>query len=320
MTCPFIPPYLLDRIAASVPDDPCYPDSLVLDREFRSRRRTRQERSGDGPPFPVRRRPGSSTPPATGPPCRARRCALPASRSPVTSPSTRRPTAWPARWPSSPRSTTGRRTTTPGRRCVRPCTTAATTSTRSGTASSWCSGTATTGGLRPLHHAGRRAGPRVQRTPSSRHTAGLVYREQPGALNESVADVFAGLSQATAAGSDRGPGRTGWSGPGCSWPASHARALRDMARPRNGVRRPGAGQGPPGRPPGRLRGDRRRQRRRAHQLRAFPTGPSTSPRPRSAVTPGTAPGGSGTPRSRRVSRPAGVRLRRLRRGHRRGRR
>ena len=49
MTCQFIPPYLLDRIAASLPDDPCYPDSLVLDREFRRRRRSRGERSGAGP-------------------------------------------------------------------------------------------------------------------------------------------------------------------------------------------------------------------------------------------------------------------------------
>ena len=49
MTCQFIPPYLLERIAASVPDDPCYPDSLVMDREFRSRRLSREERSGGGP-------------------------------------------------------------------------------------------------------------------------------------------------------------------------------------------------------------------------------------------------------------------------------
>ena len=41
------------------------------------------------------------------------------------------------------------------------------------------------------------------------HTAGLVYRDQPGALNESVSDVVRVLPQAAAARADRRPRRTG---------------------------------------------------------------------------------------------------------------
>ena len=98
------------------------------------------------------------------------------------------------------------------------------------------------------------------------HTAGLVYRDQPGALNESFSDVFAACLKQRLLGPAGGRGRL----------ADRRRAVRARhpgARParhgraRHGVRRPGARPGPAGRPLRRLRRHRGRQRRRAPQLR-----------------------------------------------------
>ena len=62
------------------------------------------------------------------------------------------------------------------------------------------------------------------------HTAGLVYRGQSGALNESVADVFASCLKQRLLGQDAGDGD--WLiGEGIFTPAIRARALRDMAAP-----------------------------------------------------------------------------------------
>ena len=62
------------------------------------------------------------------------------------------------------------------------------------------------------------------------HTAGLVYRGQSGALNESVADVFASCLKQRLLGQDAGDGD--WLiGEGIFTPRIRARALRDMAAP-----------------------------------------------------------------------------------------
>lgn len=75
------------------------------------------------------------------------------------------------------------------------------------------------------------------------HTAGLRYRDQPGALNESVSDVFAAclkqrLLGQTAAEAD-------WLiGAGIFLPGIHARALRDMAAPGTAYDDPALGRDP----------------------------------------------------------------------------
>jgi hypothetical protein len=62
------------------------------------------------------------------------------------------------------------------------------------------------------------------------HTADLVYRGQSGALNESVADVFAACLKQRVLGQDAAEGD--WLiGEGIFTPAVRARALRDMAAP-----------------------------------------------------------------------------------------
>lgn len=62
------------------------------------------------------------------------------------------------------------------------------------------------------------------------HTAGLVYSGQPGALNESVSDVFASCVKQRLLGQDAAAGD--WLiGEGIFLPGVRARALRDMAAP-----------------------------------------------------------------------------------------
>ena len=80
---------------------------------------------------------------ATPRPCPGARCAPRATTRSTTSPSTRRTTgsARPSR--STPRSTAATRSTATGCRSTAPCTTARSTTTRSGTATGWCSATAT---------------------------------------------------------------------------------------------------------------------------------------------------------------------------------
>ncbi|MCW2736867.1 protealysin inhibitor emfourin, partial [Nocardioides sp.] len=62
------------------------------------------------------------------------------------------------------------------------------------------------------------------------HSAALVYRDQSGALNESVADVFASCLKQRLLGQEAGEGD--WLiGEGIFTPSVRARALRDMAAP-----------------------------------------------------------------------------------------
>jgi hypothetical protein len=62
------------------------------------------------------------------------------------------------------------------------------------------------------------------------HTAGLVYRNQPGALNESMSDVFASCAKQRMLGQD--VTQADWLiGAGLFLPGVRARALRDMAAP-----------------------------------------------------------------------------------------
>ena len=177
-----------------------------------------------------------------------------------------------------------------GATVVSTVTTSATTTTRSGTASSWSSVTAT---ARPSTGSPSRSTcwPRVTHAVTER-TAGLVYEGQSGALNESVPDVFASCLKQRLLGEDAVAGD--WLiGAGLFLPGVEGRALRAW-RPRNGLRRPRPGQGPAARPHGRLHRHHRRPRRRP-STPAYPTGPSSSRRPRSAGRPRRAPGGSGTP-------------------------
>ena len=84
--------------------------------------------------------------------------------------------------------------TTPAPRSTRRCTTASTTTTPSGTASAWCSATATarcsSGFTASTTVIGHELAHGVVQ-----HTANLEYQGQPGALNESIADVFGALTE-----------------------------------------------------------------------------------------------------------------------------
>ncbi|HET8961288.1 protealysin inhibitor emfourin [Nocardioides sp.] len=75
------------------------------------------------------------------------------------------------------------------------------------------------------------------------HTAGLVYEGQPGALNESLADVFAAcLKQRLLA---QTPAQADWLvGEGLFLPGVRARALRDMAAPGTAYDDPMLGKDP----------------------------------------------------------------------------
>ena len=75
------------------------------------------------------------------------------------------------------------------------------------------------------------------------HTAGLVYQGQPGALNESVADVFAAcLKQRLLA---QTPAQADWLiGEGLFLPGVRARGLRDMAAPGTAYDDPVLGRDP----------------------------------------------------------------------------
>ncbi len=75
------------------------------------------------------------------------------------------------------------------------------------------------------------------------HTANLVYRDQSGALNESVADVFAACLKQRVLGQTAAEGD--WLiGEGIFTPAIQARALRDMAAPGTAYDDPGLGADP----------------------------------------------------------------------------
>ena len=75
------------------------------------------------------------------------------------------------------------------------------------------------------------------------HTAGLVYQDQPGALNESFSDVFAACLKQRLLGQQAGEGD--WLiGAGLFVPGIEARALRDMAAPGTAYDDPVLGRDP----------------------------------------------------------------------------
>lgn len=75
------------------------------------------------------------------------------------------------------------------------------------------------------------------------HTAGLVYRDQPGALNESFSDVLAACMEQRRAGETAA--EAGWLiGEGLFKPGVHARALRDMRHPGTAYDDPRLGRDP----------------------------------------------------------------------------
>ncbi|MEZ5091195.1 protealysin inhibitor emfourin [Nocardioides sp.] len=75
------------------------------------------------------------------------------------------------------------------------------------------------------------------------HTAGLVYRDQPGALNESMSDVFACCAKQRMLGQD--VTQADWLiGAGLFLPGIRARALRDMANPGTAYDDPMLGRDP----------------------------------------------------------------------------
>jgi hypothetical protein len=75
------------------------------------------------------------------------------------------------------------------------------------------------------------------------HTAGLRYQGQPGALNESVSDVFAACLKQRLL--EQSPDEADWLiGEGIFLPGVHARALRDMANPGTAYDDPALGRDP----------------------------------------------------------------------------
>ncbi|MDF1604949.1 protealysin inhibitor emfourin [Nocardioides sp. YIM 152315] len=75
------------------------------------------------------------------------------------------------------------------------------------------------------------------------HSAGLVYRDQPGALNESVSDAFAACLKQRLLGQTADQGD--WLiGEGIFLPGVQARALRDMAAPGTAYDDPALGRDP----------------------------------------------------------------------------
>ena len=75
------------------------------------------------------------------------------------------------------------------------------------------------------------------------HAAGLLYEDQPGALNESMSDVFAACMRQRLLGQDAAEGD--WLiGEGLFRPGVQARALRDMAEPGTAYDDPELGRDP----------------------------------------------------------------------------
>ena len=147
-------------------------------------------------------------------------------------------------------------------------------------------------------------------------TAGLTYQGQSGALNESLSDCFGMCVKQQVARPDRRHRRL--AGRAGHLPAGHQGA--GPARhgpPRHRLRRPDPGQGPSGRRHVGLRRHHRRQRRGPHQLRH----PQPRLLPRRDRHRRRDLGGRGPDLVRRTDRRSGHRrhrLRRLRGGHGRG--
>ena len=97
-------------------------------------------------------------------------------------------------------------------------------------------------------------------------TVGLAYQDQPGALNESISDVFASMAKQRVLGQTAA--EADWLiAEGLFMPGINAKGAPIDARTGNGVRRPPNWQGFASGLHGGLCRDRHRQRRRTHQLR-----------------------------------------------------
>ena len=291
--CSFVPPYLLERIAASDSEaaDHCRDDAgrrPGVPGRARSRTddsdRTDRDRGGLGRPHgskrldPARQRGAHGRRPGLGRRL-GRRGVRRHHRHPRRSIAT----------PSPARRTTGR-----APRSCSPSTTSRTTTTRSGTAPQLVfgdgDGKVFGSFTKPVDVLGHEFTHAV-----TQFTAGLTYQGQSGALNESVSDCFGicvkqrVLGQ-TAETADWLVGRG-------HLPAGHRRACPARhGPPRHGVRRPHARQGPPGRRHGATTSTPPTTTAASTPTPASPTVPSTSPPPRSAATPGRAPARSGTTR------------------------
>ena len=146
-------------------------------------------------------RTGRSTTRRTPRSCPASACGAKAIPRAGTTRSPRPTTGWAARTSCTARHTGAHPSTIAASRCWPPCTTAGTTTTPSGTASRWCSATATerssSGFTSSLSVIGHELTHGV-----TQFTAALDYEGQSGALNESVSDVFGALVEQFARGQD----------------------------------------------------------------------------------------------------------------------
>ena len=246
-SCSFVPPFLLERIAASSHDaaEHCRA-TLARDQELREGRvgptssgaptRSTQVTAG-GAAWVVHTADNGSTLPGDG------RALGRRSGRPATPRSTRRPTASPRRWRCTARSSRARRTTATVRRWCSPCTTSRTTTTRSGTATQLVFGDGD-GKIfgrftKPVDVLGHEFTHAV-----TQFTAGLTYQGQSGRAQRVGLRLLRRVRQAAAARPDRRPRPTGWSARASSCRASTARALRDMAHPGTAYDDPTLGKDP----------------------------------------------------------------------------
>ena len=123
----------------------------------------------------------------------------------------------------------------------------------------------------------------------TQYTSGLVYQGQSGALNESMSDVFGSLVKQQPLGQTADAGRLADRRGAVHRPRQRRGPALDEGA-RHGLRRPAPGQGPAARAHGRLRRHRRATTAACTSTPASPTTPSTWSPPRSAATPGRAPG------------------------------
>ena len=222
--CTFVPPYLLERVGAV--------DALVLDEQLRAAPQRTRPQAAHRPARAGRRRRGLDGPrrrqrdPAPGSPGPLRRPA--AHRRRRRRRGRRRRSR--RRCRCSPRASRAHSYDGAGapvthHRPLRP----ATTTTPSGTAPSWSSVTVTARSSSASPRAPT-CWPTSSGTRSPSTPPALVYRDQSGALNESVSDVFAACFKQHLAGESAADGD--WLiGEGIFVAGINARALRDMAAP-----------------------------------------------------------------------------------------
>jgi hypothetical protein len=130
-------------------------------------------------------------------------------------------------------------------------------------------------------------------------TAQLLYRDQPGALNESFSDVFGSMVKQWSLGES--VDEADWLiGAGILAPGVRGRALRDMANPGTAFDDPLLGKDPQ---PGHMKDyvDSADDNGGATPIPASPISRSSARRKRSAAAPGTSPAGSGMSPTERLT-------------------